>query len=152
MARCVRIFGSECWSEGVAIGKTDCEGLYTQLTTDSKESWLREHIFLVVDKLILKRHRSKVEQVIIVSSSLLLLFILLWLLSLSSILCGLSFFSCLLLFLLCFDFLSGFWSFQFVLQFSLRNWLIGFWKCGGHLEHFSGTFTIRSGNDWSMDV
>lgn len=45
VARCVRVFSSESWAKGVAIGKTGCIGLNVQLTTYTKECWSTEHVF-----------------------------------------------------------------------------------------------------------
>lgn len=119
MARCVRILGSKGWTEGVAIRETNSESLNIELTTDTKESWLTKHVFLVIDELILERHWCEVEEMVIVGCSLLLFLVLLWFLSFGSVFSGLSFISSFLLFFLLFDLLGSLWGLQLVLQFGL---------------------------------
>jgi hypothetical protein len=93
-----------------------------------------------------------VKVIIIFSSSLLLLFILLWLLSLSSILRSLSFISSLLVVLLFLELLSSLRGLLLVHKLGLGNWVMRRWQGSGHLEHLSSTFAIGSGDDWSVNV
>jgi len=102
--------------------------------------------------LFLSWHWSEVEEISFLWSITLLLFLLLWFLTFSFVL-GSLFFS----FFLSssfdgFDLFGGLWSFSLCLQLGFSYWLILLWKNSGNLEHFSGTFTIRSSNKWGMNV
>jgi hypothetical protein len=151
MAGGVRVFGSESWSKRVDIRKSNGEGLNVQLSTNTQESWLSKHILLVINQLISEWDVREVEKVIIIIG-LLFLLVLLWLLSLSLILGSLGLIGGLLVILILLELLGGFWCLLLVLELAFGNWIMGRRQHSGHLEHLSGTLTVRGCDDWGVNI
>lgn len=149
----MRVLGSESWTKGIYVRKTNWVSLHVQLTTHTQESWLTKHVFLVINELVYKWNICEVVKVVIIFCSTLLLFLIfLWLLSLSSIFASLSLISSFLLIVLLLKLLLGFWSFLFINELCLGNWLMRSWQSGGDLKHLARTFAIRGSDDWGMNV
>lgn len=143
------VFGSEGWSECVAVGEAGGIGLNVQLSTNTEECWLPKHILLVINLLLLEWNILEVVDLIIFRSlfSFLFLLLLLVFLVLLSFGCFSSGFICCLLrslLLGCYfiKFSLRLWDLQFSLKLCFGDWLGVLWKSGGDSEHFTGTFAV----------